>query len=99
MGPGGGAAPLVPGFEHALVVLEGGLTLDGEEVVPGRLAYLRPGRERVRVAAAGPPRGLTLGGEPFAETLHMWWNFVARSREEVETATDEWNAGSARFGE
>jgi quercetin 2,3-dioxygenase len=99
LGRGEVEAPLDPGFEHALVVLEGGLTLDGEEVVPGRLAYLRPGRERVRVAAAGPARALLVGGEPFAETLHMWWNFVARSREEVETATDEWNAGSARFGE
>jgi hypothetical protein len=28
----------------------------------------------------------------------MWWNFVARSRAEVEAATREWNAQEPRFG-
>ena len=98
LGRGDADVPLDPGFEHALVVLEGALTLDGEAVVPGRLAYLRPGRERVRAAAAAPARALLVGGEPFAETPLMWWNFVARSRDEVDAATREWNAGGARFG-
>ena len=97
---GGGEVdlPLDPAFEHALVVLEGALTLEGAVVEPGRLAYLRPGREHLRAGAADPVRALLVGGEPFAGTPLMWWNFVARTRDEVDAATREWNAGSPRFG-
>jgi redox-sensitive bicupin YhaK (pirin superfamily) len=91
--------PLDPAFEHGLVVLEGGLSLDGVSVGSTQLAYLRPGRERLRIASSDAARALLIGGAPFAETPLMWWNFVARTREEVGAATREWNAGSARFGE
>jgi predicted glycosyl hydrolase (DUF1957 family) len=40
---------------------------------------------------------LLLGGEPFEEIL-MWWNFVARTREEMEVAYRDWQAHAARFG-
>jgi hypothetical protein len=38
-----------------------------------------------------------LGGEPFAEDLVMWWNFVGRSHEEIVQAREDWAAGR-RFG-
>lgn len=98
LGPGEADLPLDPTFEHGLVVLEGTLTLDGVAVGPDRLAFLRTGREGLRLGAADRARALLIGGEPFAETPLMWWNFVARTRGEVEAATREWNAGSARFG-
>jgi hypothetical protein len=28
----------------------------------------------------------------------MWWNFVARSHEEIVEAREDWMAGSNRFG-
>ena len=28
----------------------------------------------------------------------MWWNFVARTREELDRAYDDWAAGDGRFG-
>ena len=28
----------------------------------------------------------------------MWWNFVARTRDEVSRARDDWMAGHERFG-
>jgi quercetin 2,3-dioxygenase len=28
----------------------------------------------------------------------MWWNFVARSRDEMEDAYRDWQSGSPRFG-
>jgi redox-sensitive bicupin YhaK (pirin superfamily) len=97
---GGGEVdlPLDSTFEHGLIVLGGALGLDGVAVGPAQLAYLRPGRDRVRVASSSSARALLIGGEPFPETPLMWWNFVARSREEVAAATREWNAESARFG-
>jgi len=41
---------------------------------------------------------LLIGGEPLGEDLVMWWNFVGRTHEEIETARDDWEAGADRFG-
>jgi quercetin 2,3-dioxygenase len=96
--PGTGAWPLRPGFEHALVVLDGEV-LVGEQVVrPGELAYLGQGREEVVLSASDPTRVLLLGGEPFAEPILMWWNFVVRNRDELDAAHRQWQAGDPRFG-
>jgi len=38
-----------------------------------------------------------IGGVPFGEPLLTWWNFAARSGEEVTRARQDWEAG--RFGE
>ena len=90
--------PLEPDFEHALLVLEGGLDVDGQAVEAGQLAYLGQGRRSLTLRTTRPARLLLLGGEPFGEPILMWWNFVARSRAEVEVATREWNAQEPRFG-
>ena len=37
-------------------------------------------------------------GEPFGEEILLWWNFVARTQEELQTATADWNAQRS-FGE
>jgi quercetin 2,3-dioxygenase len=34
-----------------------------------------------------------VGGLPFGERLLMWWNFVARSAEEITRAREDWAAG------
>lgn len=96
----GGTAevPLDPTFEHALVVLDGTVTVEGVAVAPGVLAYLGTGRDRVAVDMRGGARALLLGGEPFAERIVMGWNFVGRSRDEVAQAGTDWNAGHERFG-
>jgi len=36
--------------------------------------------------------------EPFPETILMWWNFVARTLDEIRVARDDWEA-RRRFGE
>ncbi|MEV0586982.1 pirin family protein [Nonomuraea sp. NPDC050310] len=79
--------PLDPGFEHGVLWLSGDMTT---------LDYLGPGRDRVRLDGHG--RVLLIGGEPFAEELVMWWNFVGRSHEEILAFRKEWSEGSG-FGE
>jgi quercetin 2,3-dioxygenase len=97
--PGTTVVPLPAGHEHAVVVLEGAARLDGDRPVePGVLAYLGPGRDEVALEAREPSRVLLLGGEPLGERLVMWWNFVARSRDEVDAAYADWQAGAERFG-
>jgi hypothetical protein len=96
----GGATtvPLDPSYEHALVVTNGMVRVEADTVAPGHLAYLGAGRDALELETAEPSRLLVLGGVPFGETLLMWWNFVARTREEVEAGYEDWRADSGRFG-
>ncbi len=91
--------PLDPEFEHALVPLQGGCRLDGQPLAIDTLYYLGCGRrELALVSDRDPARLLLLGGAPFGETILMWWNFVARTTEEIVAAREDWQAGR-RFGE
>jgi redox-sensitive bicupin YhaK (pirin superfamily) len=98
-----GAIPLQPGFEHALLVPAGSAEVSGAALAcgttlrPGQLLYLGPGREQVSVSATAGSRVILLGGVPLGEPLLMWWNFVARTPEEIAAAVAGWREG--RFGE
>jgi hypothetical protein len=97
--PGTATLPLQPGFEHALVVVEGALALDGTVVEPGHLAYLGTGRDEIVLSATAPARALLLGGVPFEAPVSMWWNFVARDHAEIDAARLAWEShDEARFG-
>ena len=85
-------------FEHALVVLQGAVRVDERGIEPGHLAYLGAGRDELRLAAREPTRVLLFGGVPFDEPVLMWWNYVARTREEILVAHRSWMAGDERFG-
>jgi quercetin 2,3-dioxygenase len=91
--------PLRPDFEYAVMVLSGSIGIEERAVVPGQLAYLGEGRDELVMLSAGPARVLLLGGEPFAESVLMWWNYVARTRSEIDQAVQAWNDHSERFGE
>ena len=49
--------------------------------------------------AQAPARALVVGGVPFPSSIFMWWNFVARTREEAGAAGAAWNGRDQRFGE
>jgi quercetin 2,3-dioxygenase len=84
--------PLDAEFEHALLVLDGSLTVDGTALDAGPLAYLGSGRDALTVTAAPDTRFMLLGGVPFEEDVLMWWNFVGRTHEEIVEARDAWEA-------
>lgn len=95
--------PLERDFEHALLALSDGLQVEGHPLGRSSLEYLAPGRSQAVLAAgAAGDRALLLGGVPFEEELLMWWNFVARSHDEVVEAREEWMAAldgaATRFG-
>ncbi len=91
--------PLDPGFEHALVLLGGEGRLDGPPLSVDTLYYLGSGRRELALASGRvPARALVLGGAPFGETILMWWNFVARTTEEIVAAREDWQSGR-RFAE
>ena len=85
--------------DGAQLDLAGGVQVDGREVAPDQTAYLGTGRAGVDLAPLGAgTTALLLGGRPFGEKVLMWWNFVARTREEVDEAAAQWNAGDQRYG-
>ena len=92
--------PLDRAFEHALVPVEAGLALEDRPLAPDTLYYLGTGRDEVclRVEPGRRPRALLLGGVPLGESVLMWWNFVARTADEIVAAREDWQAGR-RFGE
>jgi redox-sensitive bicupin YhaK (pirin superfamily) len=92
------AMPLLPAFEYALVVTDGEVSVDVQIVTPGQLLYLGAGRDELRLRAIESSRALLVGGIPFGEQLLMWWNFVARTHDEVDAAYDDWADDSGRFG-
>jgi redox-sensitive bicupin YhaK (pirin superfamily) len=89
--------PLEPDFEYAALAVSGTVTVDRVPLSPGPLLYLGTGRRELAVGADAPGRLLLLGGEPFAEQLVMWWNFVGRDHDEIVADRDEWMTGT-RFG-
>ncbi|MBB5873778.1 redox-sensitive bicupin YhaK (pirin superfamily) [Allocatelliglobosispora scoriae] len=89
--------PLRPDFEYAVLALTGTALVDGLELAPGPLLYLGTGRTGLDLVAQPAARLLLIGGEPFAEELVMWWNFVARDHDEIVAARAAWADGD-RFG-
>ena len=90
--------PLRPSHEHAVLILSGDCTLGGQTIEPGTLYYLGTQRSELTIASREGARVLLIGGLPFPETILMWWNFVARTPEEIRSARDDWEA-HRRFGD
>lgn len=95
---GSSAVEFNPAFEYGVIVLQGKVSLGESLLSPGFLAYLGEGREELEFTAHNPSILLLIGGEPFNEPTLMWWNFVARTREEVTEAYSQWQSRSIRFG-
>jgi len=90
--------PLEPQHEHALLVLSGECTLEGQRLEDRVLYYLGTQRSEMCLRSSSGARLLLIGGVPFPETILMWWNFVARTPEEIRGARNDWEAHRT-FGE
>ena len=99
--PGGDdfVLPVRDDFEYGVVAVDGSALVEGVLIAPGLIAHLPAGRPQVRLSPAGGrrlARFFVVGGVPFGERLLMWWNFVARTGEEIARAREDWVSG--RFG-
>ena len=89
--------PLSPDFEYAVLVLTGECRLEGQPLRERVLYYLGVQRSEAAFASQSGARLLLVGGPPFPESILMWWNFVARTPEEISEARADWERG-LRFG-
>ena len=100
--PGGAVVLDVdPAFEHGLLVDSGAVRIEDVAIPVAALGYTGVGARRLRIVnddPRAPARAVLLGGEPFAEPIVMWWNFVGRDGDEIRRYREEWQAGSERFG-
>ena len=82
--------------ERAAYVLDGEVEVAGDRFTPGRMLVFRAGD---RLALRAGPQGarlLLLGGAVMDGPRFLFWNFVSSSRERIEQAKSDWQAG--RFG-
>jgi hypothetical protein len=95
----GAALPLPQDQEdRGVFVLEGAVEVGGQRFDAGRMLVFRPGdRLAVRAGAEGA-RLLALGGATLEGPRHIWWNFVASSKERIEAAKEAWRAGDWAHG-
>ncbi|MEU4672650.1 pirin family protein [Amycolatopsis sp. NPDC023774] len=89
-----------PEFEHGVLVDTGEVTFAGSALHSTDLGYLGTGRATLELVNTGDGRArvMLLGGPPFGEEIVMWWNFVARTHEEVVEYREAWQAESPQFG-
>jgi quercetin 2,3-dioxygenase len=98
--PGAVEIPADTTFEHCVVPIDRP-TLVGDVVVePGWIGLVPQGADSVRIDPGDSGgRVMLLGGLPMNERIQMWWNFVARTRDELDRAYRDWQAHDTdRFG-
>jgi redox-sensitive bicupin YhaK (pirin superfamily) len=89
----GGTVPIdTEADERALMLVGGEASIDGEPLGLYVLTVLKPG-EAMTLRSGSGGRVMLLGGEAFATTRHVFWNFVSSSRDRIEQAKDDWRAG------
>lgn len=92
------ALPLEAGFEYGVMLVDGDAVLYDTPARRNTLYYLGAGRGEFGVQSESGARLLLIGGTPFGESILMWWNFVARTPEEILAAREQWE-NRERFGE
>ena len=87
-------------FEYGVIAVDEGVRVNGERLAASEIGYVGGGRSTLDLhPRSDSARVLLIGGEPFAEELVMWWNFIGRSHDEIVGFREEWNAGDGgRFG-
>lgn len=90
-----------PAFEHGVLADSEGLALEGVAIPRAAIGYTGVGAAGLTLANTSDSEALAvlIGGEPFAEEIIMWWNFVGRDHEEIVRARQQWQERTQRFGE
>jgi hypothetical protein len=95
----GAALPLPDNHEdRGAYVLSGEVGVGGQDFSAGRMLVFRPGDRISLKAGSGGARVMLLGGATMDGPRHIWWNFVASSKDRIEAAKEAWRAGDWAHG-
>ncbi|MFN3970651.1 MAG: pirin family protein [Gemmobacter sp.] len=93
------AIPLPDGHEdRGVYVLQGEVAVGGQVFDAGRMLVFRPGDRLSLKAGAEGARLMLLGGQTLEGPRHIWWNFVASSKDRIDAAREAWRAGDWAHG-
>ncbi|KPB00069.1 pirin family protein [Ahrensia marina] len=95
----GSTLPLPDNHEdRGIYVTEGSIDVAGDVFEAGQMMVFKPG-DKISVAA-GPAgaRLILLGGATLGGPRHIWWNFVASSKEKIDDAKAAWANGDWQHG-
>ena len=83
--------------DRGAYIVGGSVEIAGDTFEAGRMMVFRTG-DRISMRA-GPEgaRVMLLGGESLGPR-HIWWNFVASSKEKIEAAKEAWREGDWEHG-
>jgi redox-sensitive bicupin YhaK (pirin superfamily) len=95
----GAAIPMPDDHEdRGVYVVDGSVTVAGDVFEAGKMMVFRPG-DRISLKAGDQgARLMLLGGATMGGPRHIWWNFVASSKERIEAAKEAWRAGDWTHG-
>ncbi len=77
--------------ERAAYIVRGRVSVNGQEYHNNQLLVFTPDTAPV-LHALEPTTVMLLGGAPLGKR-HIWWNFVSSSKERIEQAKADWQAG------
>jgi len=84
--------------DRGAYVLSGSVTVAGQDFDAGRMLVFRPGDKITLTAGPQGARVMLLGGATMDGPRHIWWNFVASSKERIDAAKEAWRAGDRAHG-
>lgn len=84
--------------ELAVVPLDSRVKVGDAIVEPGWIGLIPGGADELPFETEHKQaRMLLIGGVPLGEPIVMWWNFVARNRDEITAAYHDWAERTDRF--
>jgi len=84
--------------DRGAYVLSGTVTVAGQTFEAGRMLVFRPGDAITLAAGDQGARVMLLGGATMDGPRHIWWNFVASSKDRIDAAREAWRAGDWAHG-
>ena len=95
----GARLPLPDHYEdRALYIVSGEVCAAGRDFGAGQMLVFSRGARAAPVAGEQGARCILLGGETFPGPRYIWWNFVASSRDRIESAKEAWRSGDFTSG-
>ena len=84
--------------DRGVFVMSGEVSVAGDTFQAGQMMVFRPGDKIAVTAGEQGARLILLGGATMNGPRHLWWNFVASSKERIEAAKEAWRAGDWAHG-
>ena len=95
----GAKLPLPDNHEdRGAYVTAGSVEIAGQTFETGQMMVFRPGDAVHMQAGRNGARIMLLGGATLEGPRHIWWNFVASSKERIEAAKEAWREGDWEHG-